>query len=67
MCVCVCVCVCVCLCVCPCPVQLGLVCIVGLELIEAAGLLQQLDPALVYAFKVDGECGAAGWLSASSI
>ena len=45
---------------CVCPVQLGLVCIVGLELTEAAGQLQQMDPALVYAFKVDGECGAPG-------
>ena len=50
-----------------CPVQLGLVCIVGLELTEAADQLRQLDPPLVYAFKVDGECGAAGWLSGSSI
>ena len=62
-----CVCVCVCVCVRVCPVQWGLVCIVGLELTEAADQLRQLDPPRVYAFKVDGECGAAGWLSGSSI
>ena len=49
-----------CVCVCVCPVQLGLVCIVGLELTEAADQLRQLDPPLVYAFKVDGECVAPG-------